>query len=622
MKKNVFFWRILIVSIFVLLLANIVSLAAYTYVGKNAYINLEIESLLPEAEFSAQAYTDFRAGEFSESVFKHLIEKQASASDSAILIADEIGNVLVFRSADFPVDADDFAIYFDKERQTVLHGDTITLKNLIISKDELAIGIGIPIYKGSSVTGGVFIIKQMNKIRTAFQRLSDTLMLSILLVLPLVMVFLIFSSNRITKPLSSMANVAIKMSAGDFVVRADENYSGEVGTLARALNKLCDNLSRTIIQLQNEKTQLNELIRSFSDGVAAIDESGTLTHYNPALKALFGTVNVHSRHDLVPDAAVWAEFDKAIELKEPRTMRYDTSGARSLWISIVPLIKETGHVCGAVGLFKDVTEFERLEQTRREYVANISHELRTPITAVRGLLEPLADGMIRDDETRTRYYGIMLHEIDRLSRLITDMLQLSRLQSGTEYMEKTVIDVGELLEETAMSFKGETDKRGIDLILSVESGLSEVLTDRDRIEQILVILIDNAMRYTPSNGSITISAINGERVLVSVTDTGCGIKKEALPHLFERFYKVDKSRKDGGSGLGLAIAKQIIDNLGEQISVESTEGIGTSFHFTLKKYVRNAIPLGPTSDSDSDMYSEGNISVFNEPVDAGYEIVI
>lgn len=618
MRKNVFFWRVLIVSAFILLLANIISLTAYTYVGKNAYIGLEMDSLLPEAQLSAQIYKDYRSGEYSERVFKSLIEKQALASDSAILINDQIGNVLVFRSSDFPVKAEDFAIYFDKERQTVLHGDTITLKNLIISKDELAIGIGVPIYEGRDVTGGVFIIKQMTKIRTAFQRLSDTLMLSVLFVLPVVMIFLIFSSNKITRPLTDMANVALRMSDGDFEIRADENYAGEVGTLAKALNKLCASLSSTIVQLQNEKTQLNELIRSFSDGVAAVNEAGELTHFNPALKNLFGAVEVHDKFDLVPDRSVWTEFQKAIELKEPRTIRYAASGNRSLWISIVPLIGESGEVCGAVGLFKDVTEYERLEQTRREYVANISHELRTPITAIRGLIEPLSDGLIKDDESRNRYYSIILHEIDRLSRLITDMLQLSRLQSGTEYMEKTVVNVGDLLEETVLSFKVEAEKRGIDLRLALGNDLSDVLTDRDRIEQILVILIDNAMRYTPQGGSITLSAINGERVLVSVSDTGCGISRDALPHLFERFYKVDKSRKDGGSGLGLAIAKQIIDNLDEQISVDSTEGEGSSFHFTLKKYVSNAIALGPTN---GDISSPNSDITENIPVDAGFVVI-
>ena len=276
-----------------------------------------------------------------------------------------------------------------------------------------------------------------------------------------------------------------------------------------------------------------------------------------------------------------------------------------------------------MGLFKDVTEFERLEQTRRDYVANVSHELRTPLTAVRGLLEPLSDGMVKDAETQKRYYDIMMHEVLRMSRLITDLLQLSRLQSGSEYMEVSAVNLQELLEEMQQNYKVEAAQHGIRLELKAEN-VPYAMTDRDRVEQILVILIDNAMRYTPEGGSITLSAEAGERIVVSVTDTGCGIAAEELPHLFERFYKVDKSRKEGGTGLGLSIAKQIIDNLGEQITVQSVVGKGTSFHFTLKRYVSNAIALGPSSPGvvySEDVGLQNQNDVLTGQQDAPYEII-
>ena len=247
---------------------------------------------------------------------------------------------------------------------------------------------------------------------------------------------------------------------------------------------------------------------------------------------------------------------------------------------------------------------------------------RQPLTAVRGLLEPLADGMVKDEETRQRYYQIMMHEVLRLSRLITDLLQLSRLQSGTEYMEISAVDLEELLGEIQENYRHEATQRGIHLVLDAQN-LPYALTDRDRVEQVLVILIDNAMRYTPKDGTITISATAGEVIIVSVTDTGCGIAAEELPHLFERFYKVDKSRKEGGTGLGLSIAKQIISKLGEHIDVESTVGVGTSFHFTLKKYVSNAIALGPSSSnviySEGDSQSEHAEAQSSE--DAPYEVI-
>ena len=191
------------------------------------------------------------------------------------------------------------------------------------------------------------------------------------------------------------------------------------------------------------------------------------------------------------------------------------------------MVTDGGQRVGVVGLFKDMTEMERLEAMRREYVANVSHELRTPLTAVRGLLEPLADGMVRDEEDRQRYYRIMLHEVLRLSRLITDMMTLSRLQSGTEYMEVVRVDLNTLIRDIASGYSGPAHQKGIDLIVDAPKPVPDAMTDPDRIEQVLIILIDNAMRYTPEGGTITIGMCNAkDAIVLTVTDTGCGISKE------------------------------------------------------------------------------------------------
>ena len=621
--RSVFFWRVLIILIIALLLANVVSLAAYAYIGRNTYLSIEMDNLEPEAEITRQIYDEYRKGNLSEDGFTRLIDKQTIASQSAVLIADELGKTLITSYIGSDVEVADFGVYFDAEKQNVLRGQTVKSDDLVLLNGESAISVGVPIRDESGrVTGGIFIIKQIKRIQSAYSRLNDVLALTILFVFPLIMVVGAYSTNRVSRPLSAMANVAIAMSKGDFDVRADETAAGEVGILARALNTLCGNLSQTIYQLQSEKRQLNHILSSFTDGVAAVDRLGCLTHYNPALKNMFGAVEVNTPMDLVPDEAVWHAFQDVFDTREPQTMHYEMPGERKLWISIVPVVAEDGECTGVVGLFKDVTEFERLEQTRRDYVANVSHELRTPLTAVRGLLEPLADGMVQDEQTRQRYYHVMLHEVVRLSRLITDLLQLSRLQSGTEYMEVGAVDVSELLAEIHQNYLHEASQRGIRLVLDADD-LPYAMTDRDRIEQILVILIDNAMRYTPKDGTITLSATAGDVIVVSVSDTGCGIAAADLPHLFERFYKVDKSRKEGGTGLGLSIAKQIIDKLGERIYVESTPGEGTSFHFTLKRYVSNAIALGPSSSNV--IYTSGDDApaapADADSEDAPYEVI-
>jgi len=623
--RSVFYWRILIVSIIALLLANLILLAAYTYVGKNTYITIEMANLEPEAEVTRQVYEEYKNGFMTEEAFQRFIEKQTLASESAIMIADELGKPLIVRNIGSTVEMQDLGEYYRAEIQNILRGQTVENNDLELLNGENAVSVGIPVRDANgNVTGGILVIKQIQRIQSAFNQLNNVLTGTILAILPVIMVLVAFSTNRLSKPLHEMSNAAIEMSKGKFNVRANERASGEIGILARALNTLCDNLAQTIYQLQSEKRQLNQLLSSFTDGVAAIDNIGCLTHYNPALMKMFGAVEVKVPMDLVPDESIWDLFRSVYESLEPASIRYALPNDRSLWITIVPVTDDAGECTGVVGLFKDVTDLERLEKTRRDYVANVSHELRTPLTAVRGLLEPLSDGMITDEETRQRYYRIMLREVIRLSRLITDMLELSRLQSGTEHMELHAVNLTELLQDTRQNYANEAAQRGISLKLDLEE-IPFAMTDEDRVEQLLVILIDNAMRYTPEGGSITISAsqTKGERILVTVSDTGCGIEPDDLPHIFERFFKTDRSRKEGGTGLGLSIAKQIIDKLGENIYVESKLGEGTSFHFTLKNYISNAIALGPVG-AGVVRYEDGDDSIMQYPrssQDAPYEVI-
>ena len=207
------------------------------------------------------------------------------------------------------------------------------------------------------------------------------------------------------------------------------------------------------------------------------------------------------------------------------------------------------------------------------------------------------------------------------------MMTLSRLQSGTEYMEITRVDVNELVQDIASAYSSTLADKGVNLVLDCPRPVPDAMTDPDRIEQVLVILLDNASRYTPKGGTITISARNAkEKIQLSVTDTGCGIPESDLPHIFERFYKVDKSHSEGGTGLGLSIAQFIMEKLGETISVESEVGKGTRFTLTLQRYVRNAIALGPAGekhtrygdDDEKDEYvpNDADIQEDDDVVDA------
>jgi len=299
--------------------------------------------------------------------------------------------------------------------------------------------------------------------------------------------------------------------------------------------------------------------------------------------------------DLIPLKQVWEDFLEAIRTKESRTRDIPVHD-RLIRATVSPMQDENGDCVGAVGLFTDITEQERLERTRRDYVANVSHELRSPLTSMRALLEPMREGMVRDEATRQRYYDILLRETMRLSRLISDLMQLSRLQSGTLVLEKAPLVLEEMINDLAERYRLTAADQGKQFELKFDpSDCPVVYTNEDRVEQLLVILLDNAMKYTPEGGAISLDAEwDAEKVTIHVADTGVGIAPEDQPYVFERFYKVDKSHGSTGSGLGLSIASEMLKAMGETITLQSEMGKGSVFSFTLHRAVPTVSASTPT----------------------------
>jgi len=234
---------------------------------------------------------------------------------------------------------------------------------------------------------------------------------------------------------------------------------------------------------------------------------------------------------------------------------------------------------------RDISEAQRVEQLRRDYVANVSHELRTPLTGIRGMVEPLIDGCYDTEEERLECYRILWKETIRLEKLVGEMLDMSRLQDGRVKVELEPLELPGILEAAVRGMKPIADEAGVTLAVETDGTRLACMGNEDRITQVLVILIDNALSFTPRGGRVTVfGRDDGERVAVGVRDTGCGIEPKDLPLIFERFYKVDKSRMGTvGTGLGLSIAKLLTRLMGGDITVKSEVGVGSEFTFTLKK---------------------------------------
>ncbi len=631
--RSVFFRRLVLSLAVAMLIAAIVMFGGYVFLSRDIYTDIKLDELQPSADAAGQLAYEYISRNIDLGTFLRLADKTMSPENGTALFVDAQSSVLYYTDALLHTDAGTAQAYLRGPLDTLLAGQSVRLDRLNVPGGGNVLAVGAPVLDGEgNVLGAILLLKSVKIITGTTTRMSAIFLWMAAFAIPLGLISAAWRVKTVTEPINQMSAAAMEMSKGNFNIRVDEDEAGEIGELARALNNLGAELSKNIRQLSSEKGQLDQILQSLTDGVAATDETGRLTHYNTALMRLFGAVSVARREDLISDPKIWREFDAVFESGEARTITYPMPGDKVLWITISPVTTESCEKVGVVALFKDMTEVERVESMRREYVANVSHELRTPLTALRGLLEPLSDGMIRKKEDRQRYYKIMLHEVMRLSRLITDMMTLSRLQSGTEYMELIRVDLYALVNDIAGGYSASLANKGVHLVVDCPRPVPDCMTDPDRIEQVVVILLDNAVRYTPEGGTITIGLRNRQKhVELMVEDTGIGIPEKDLPHIFERFYKVDKSRNEGGTGLGLSIAQFIMDKLGETIGVESEPGRGTRFTLTVRHYVKNAIALGPAGEKSSRYGDEvesnaapqaGEAAVGRgEVLDAHYEVI-
>ncbi|MEE1200338.1 MAG: ATP-binding protein [Christensenellales bacterium] len=389
-------------------------------------------------------------------------------------------------------------------------------------------------------------------------------------------------------PISRLRDTAVAVASGRLDTRAREDYPGELGQLAKALNHVSTQLARNMYTLILERNRLRHMLDGLSEGIVAIDNTGAVTHTNPALDRMFTKQKpaLHlpdARMKILPDKTVWEDFDEVIRTGTPLSRNLVVRDI-TLRLTITPIVDEIGAIAGAVGLISDITQMERLERTRREYVSNVSHELRTPLTAMRALVEPLKEGMVTSETDRMRYYDIILREIMRLSRLINDQLELSRLQSGSLAIQKSRIRLDDLIYDVCDRYISIAAEHGLTLnVLTDFSGFPVVYANADRVEQMLIILLDNAIKYT-EKGAVNVSGVfDDEKVILSVSDTGVGIDDEDLPYVFDRFYKVDKAHSGKGSGLGLSIASELLKRMNEEIWVTSEKDKGSEFSFTIHR---------------------------------------
>lgn len=588
---SIFFRRVMALLLFSICLSAILTSAFFYLISRNVFLKQKSEELEVRANTVGWVVQEYQSGGLNFQQLKASINRLPLDPDSHLFVTNFSDGTLIYSAeVEGAILRDYYMPVFDTMEVKIRKGESViqTLKN-----EGGQLMIGIPVYtdfrgKDSEITGAVYLSQSMEQVNAARDYLYLTLSITVMVV-AVVMVGISFIVTRhISRPMSDMCRVAEKMSQGDFNVRADETQPLELGDMACALNQLSARLLHTISELVLERNRLQQILDGLSEGILAIDRNGRVTHYNPAMADFFGHPPelLEDREAFLQDSELWNDFDMAIKegCVVVRTFQWKNQMIR---VDISPIINDMSVCVGVVGLFRDITESERLEQTRRDYVANVSHELRTPISAIRSLTETLMDGIITKPEDVNRYYEYLLSESIRLSRLVDDLLELSRLQSSSSAFEERQCQVDELLKEAAERTFPILQERSVQLAIDVPEGCPNVYINEDRIEQILMILLDNASKFTDPDGQVILRARwNSEIVQIDVQDNGCGISEEDVLHVFERFYKADKSHSGGGTGLGLSICKEIISLMNQQIWVTSIEGEGTTFSFTMARFDR------------------------------------
>ena len=476
-------------------------------------------------------------------------------------------------------------------------GDTLEeiTPNLLIALNEKREGdesdltasymdLALPISRGEE-DYVIYILDQRATVRELnnqlFQLIIEALVFG--LVISVLLSFLL--SRAMVTPIRALTRAAQRVAEGDFGHEIQVESHDEIGVLTNAFNAMSRQLQSTLQEVESERTKLSTLFLHMTDGVVAFNQSGEVIHSNPAAEEMLGqAIPVGGLvtygdlfQDMVPLETVLTTDRDCLEIET-------VWGERILLLLLAPFNREKQ--VGVLVVVHDVTQQVKNETMRKEFVANVSHELRTPITNIRSYAETLAENPDLPPDTTASFLGVILSESDRMTHIVQDLLTLSRFDSGHSELNLTTFPFAGLLEESCQAMRIEAQRRGHTLRLEGTGGLPAIRADRERISQVVMNVLSNAIKYTPDGGRIVLTAgCTPDRVWLEVADNGIGIPPEDRDRIFERFYRVDKarSRESGGTGLGLSIAQEIVRQHQGSLTLVDRPGPGTTLRLELKR---------------------------------------
>jgi two-component system phosphate regulon sensor histidine kinase PhoR len=390
-------------------------------------------------------------------------------------------------------------------------------------------------------------------------------------------------TRMITRPVRQITKAAESIASGNLEQIIPTRTYDEIGRLGHAFNDMSQHLKTTMASIVEGRSNLAAVLTNLTDGVLMTDSEERIILANPAAERLFNfkekNTTGHTLIETVHDYEIADLVKKCLSTNHEQTLQLESAG-RFLRVIAVPIAPDRS--LATLVLFQDLTELRNLQTMRRELIGNISHDLRTPIAGIKAMVETLKDSALNDKEAAANFLTRIDDEVDRLTQMVTELTELSHIETGRAELRRTPTNINLLVEEVVAQMNPLAANRPVTIFTDLKSNPPIIKVDRDRIRQTLINLIHNAIKFNKPGGKIIISTVyDTESITVSVSDSGTGISQEDLPHIFERFYKADKARSRGGSGLGLAIAKHTVQAHGGNITVKSEEGKGSTFTFHL-----------------------------------------
>jgi two-component system phosphate regulon sensor histidine kinase PhoR len=388
-----------------------------------------------------------------------------------------------------------------------------------------------------------------------------------------------------TRPIRQLTAASREIASGELGQKIYIASRDEVGELADAFNEMSLKLKELVDRISGDRARLAGILDNMADGVIVTDVDRKITLCNKAAEKLFSVSQAVGRPliQVIRDHEIDELVKSNLETGEEGDIRYE-SGTSKKYIRAIAISINKQKPEGVLILFQDLTDIRNLQTTRRELIGNISHEFRTPLAGIKAMVETLRGGAIGDEAAAADFLARIDEEVDRLTQLVAELTELSRIETGKAELKLDTVDLNTLIVEVVNQLSPQTERQRLTVKTELASDLPAVRADAGRVKQVIVNLAHNAIKFTPEGGNITISSRYDDKdVTVAVTDDGIGISRSDLPHIFERFYKADRARSSGGTGMGLAIAKHVVEAHGGSIRAQSREGQGSTLSFSLPR---------------------------------------